>query len=112
MAEVICCPRCNYPVATLNEAPAEQAEPFLAASERRRQDNRELVRAYLNARAVKLPRGRTPSPELTADFEAWCQRNGELQISKRALGVALKDLGVQQGRTSAARYYKDLVLRG
>jgi putative DNA primase/helicase len=49
--------------------------------------------------------------ELFKAYQDWCEGNNEHAVSERFFGLHLKEMGIEQSRTSEARFWSGLALR-
>jgi putative DNA primase/helicase len=49
--------------------------------------------------------------ELFRAYQEWCEENNEHACSERFLGLRLKEMGFERGRTAEARYWNGLELK-
>lgn len=108
MSHYLVCPHCGENVAVVAAiAPGVKRPPLPTEHS---QAVREVVGEYMHERVRANPGGRVPTALLRRDFEAWAEANGKPPVSARALGIALRELGVKPYRSSGARYYADILV--
>jgi putative DNA primase/helicase len=44
-------------------------------------------------------------------YQGWCEENNKHAVSERFFGLHLKEMGIEQSRTSEARFWSGLALR-
>jgi putative DNA primase/helicase len=85
--------------------------PVLAANDAYRQDM-DTVGDFIRFLCDVDPKAEEPAKDLFASYKGWCEDNGEEPISKRALGMRLRDQGFRERRTASCRMWMGLKLKG
>lgn len=81
-----------------------------AATEEYREEM-DVLGEFLQECCVTAPDGRLTAALLYQEYNSWCSQMGERAISKRALGLRLKERGFTQYRQGPARMWEGLKLR-
>ena len=71
----------------------------------------DVLGEFLQECCVIAPDGRLTAAQLYTEYSAWCSQMGERPISKRALGLRMKERGFTQHRDGTARMWEGVKLR-
>lgn len=72
----------------------------------------DALATFLDEACVVAPHVRVGARDLLSAYRQWAERNGERDLTQRALGLALSDRGFGQERTASARYWRGIGLLG
>ena len=79
-----------------------------ATSEYRKESDR--LGSFLEERCIVAELMQADKGDLHAAYEEWCRDSGERPLSKRLLGIKLKERGFAEGRDMNRRHWKGLGL--
>lgn len=100
------CPNCGHHVADVTRA--EQVQEVRKPGSH----NVEHAKSFLTACVRSEPEGRVTSELMHAAYVRWAQKNNLVPIGPKALGMALRELGVAPYRTSLERGYRHVRVDG
>jgi putative DNA primase/helicase len=71
----------------------------------------DVIGNFLKECCIQKPEVSIRIRELFKAYQDWCEENNEHAVSERFFGLRLKEMGLEQGRTSEARFWSGLALR-
>jgi putative DNA primase/helicase len=71
----------------------------------------DVIGNFLKECCVQRPEASIRIRELFKAYQDWCEGNNEHAVSERFFGLHLKEMGIEQSRTSEARFWSGLALR-
>jgi putative DNA primase/helicase len=72
----------------------------------------DVIGNFLKECCIQKPEAAIRIRELFKAYQDWCEENNEHAVSERFFGLHLKEMGIEQRRTSEARFWSGLALRG
>lgn len=70
----------------------------------------DVIQGFLDDCTDADPEFPTPIAQLYQVYERWCEQNGEKSLSQRILGRKLRERGLQEKRTPAARCWQGIII--
>jgi putative DNA primase/helicase len=71
----------------------------------------DVIGNFLKECCIQKPEVSIRIRELFKAYQDWCGENNEHAVSERFFGLHLKEMGIEQSRTSEARFWSGLALR-
>jgi putative DNA primase/helicase len=71
----------------------------------------DVIGNFLKECCIQKPEVSIRIRELFKAYQNWCEENNEHAVSERFFGLHLKEMGIEQSRTSEARFWRGLALR-
>jgi putative DNA primase/helicase len=71
----------------------------------------DVIGNFLKECCIQKPEASIRIRELFKAYQDWCEGNNEHAVSERFFGLHLKEMGIEQSRTSEARFWSGLALR-
>jgi putative DNA primase/helicase len=71
----------------------------------------DVIGNFLKERCAQNPGVSIRIRELFKAYQDWCEGNNKPAVSERFFGLHLKEMGIEQSRTSEARFWSGLALR-
>ena len=109
MSTELHCPECGHLIGTIRSANERSIDDPGSAY---MQSVIGLTQRFLDDATKPVPGDRVNSTDFVACYYQWlANMTSDSDVSRQALGTALRILGVAQRRSNGVRYYQDIALR-